>query len=232
MNTEDDFNNPVTIYGGLYSDNIVLRSLLQLFPWGGAVDTFVGKSIERIHKERQREFFDALKKGNIKLTEEIIKNEDFLHCFFITYNAAIRTRSEEKIGYLAKLLCGSVEDSMFSDIDDYEEILGVVSDLSCREIKLLVLLDDFETKYPQKDNENELQRVNHYWDEFVDAASDLCKRSELDALMSRLTRSGCYKLITGMFWDYQGNQGTTTPFFKRIKEIAKLKAVPKDTATS
>ena len=225
-------NEIVEVYSGLYNDNVVIRALLQLIPGGGVVDAIICDTMKKIKKIRQERFFIELKDGKIKLTEEIIKNEDFLHCFFITYNAAIRTRSEEKIGYLAKLLCGSVEDSMFSDVDDYEEILGVVSDLSCREIKLLVLLDDFETKYPQKDNENELQRVNHYWDEFVDAASDLCKRSELDALMSRLTRSGFYKLITVMFWDYQGNQGTTTPFFKRIKEIAKLKAVSKDTATS
>lgn len=224
-------NEIVEVYSGLYKDNVVIRALLQLIPGGSVVDTIICHTVEKIKKRRQDRFFIELEDGKIKLTEEIIKNEDFLHCFFITYNAAIRTRSEEKISYLAKLLCGSVEDSMFSDIDDYEEILGVVFDLSCREIKILVLLDDFETKYPKKDNENERQRIDHYWDEFIDTASGLCKRSELDSLLVRLMRSGCYKLITGMFWD-QGIRGTTTPFFKRIKEIAKLKAVPKDTATS
>ncbi|MCZ4065667.1 hypothetical protein NB636_02110 [Oxalobacter aliiformigenes] len=143
-------NEIVEVYSGLYKDNVVIRALLQLIPGGSVVDTIICDTMEKIKKIRQERFFIELKDGKIKLTEEIIKNEDFLHCFFITYNAAIRTRSEEKIGYLAKLLCGSVEDSMFSDVDDYEEILGVVSDLSCREIKLLVLLDDFEKNIPRR----------------------------------------------------------------------------------
>ena len=217
-------NDGLTLYGKLYSDTIVLRALVSAIPSiGPMTDMAISKIIEKINEKRKREFFEELKNGKIELTKEIIENEDFLHCFFITYNAAIRTRTNEKIRYFGKLLCGALESSTFHDINDYEEILGIVSDLSEREMKILIILDDIETKYPKTEKESELAHADRCWKEFADAVSpDLCDKSELEALMVSLTRSGCYLQIVGSYLGYSGNRGKITPLFRRIRKIATL----------
>lgn len=89
----------VPIFENLYQNNIALRTLLQLTPVGAALDTVICGTLSRIAEKRRKEFFDERANGNIERTEDIIKNEDFLHCFLITYQAALRTGKTEKIRF-------------------------------------------------------------------------------------------------------------------------------------
>ncbi len=212
----------VQTYGDLYQNNIALRTLLQLVPYGSAIDTAICGTLSLIEEKRRKEFFDELANGEFELTEDIIKNEDFLHCFFITQKAALRTRKTEKIRFLARLLKGSVEKKTFSNIDDYEEILNILDELSYREISILLLLDSYEMKHPYEPGENDLQRLERFWANFSDDASKNYQVIELDSFMVRLNRSGCYETFTGTYRDNTGGKGKTTPFFQRIKEIARL----------
>ncbi|ARQ46519.1 hypothetical protein [Oxalobacter formigenes] len=212
----------VAIYENIYQNNIALRTLLQLIPGGSSVDTALSGTLSLIKEKRRKEFFDELANGNIELTEDIIKNEDFLHCFFITHQAALRTRKTEKIRFLARLLKRSLENETFSNIDDYEEMLNILDELSYREISILLLLDAYEAKYPHAPGENDLQRAYHFWTNFENDASKNFQITELDTFMIRLSRSGCYELFTGIYHEDTRGKGKTTPFFQRIKEIVTL----------
>lgn len=91
------------------------------------------------------EFFDELSRGEIELKQELLDNNDFLHCFFATTEAAFKTNRTEKIRFLARLLLAAAVDGRLSDIDEYEEYLGILDDLSNRELAVLTLLDKYES---------------------------------------------------------------------------------------
>lgn len=125
-----------------YKTNPVIRGLIQLVPWGigSAADVALVTILENIRKDRAREFFDELGKGAVQLTPEIIESEDFLHCYFSTVRAALNSRRREKIRYFARLLTSSINSSEISTVDEYEEYLSILDELSFRELGILVVL--------------------------------------------------------------------------------------------
>ncbi|BBE50282.1 hypothetical protein OYT1_ch0715 [Ferriphaselus amnicola] len=207
-----------------YERQAVLRALVQLIPFnmGSAIDTAVLTRLQTVRAERAREFFDELAKNESRLTPELLESNEFLHCFYTTSEAALRTSQFEKIRMFARLLSESMQQGMFSDIDEYEELLGILIDLSNRELTVLILVNRYETAYPKIDGENELQRANRYWDSLVLELSRTLSvpSEEVDSILLRLNRSGCYETFTGTYWDYTGGKGKTTPLYRRIKSIA------------
>lgn len=57
---------------------------MQLAPLGigSAIDVTLSGFIDKIRKNRIETFFDELESGHIALTEELIRSEPFLHCYF------------------------------------------------------------------------------------------------------------------------------------------------------
>lgn len=207
-----------------YEKNAVLRALVQLIPLsiGSAIDAAVLTRLQTVRAERAREFFDELAKSEGGLKPELLESNDFLHCFFTTADAALRTNRTKKIRAFARLLCATTQQGKFSAIDEYEEFLGILDDLSNRELAVLILLDQYETNHPKLDNENDLQRASRYWNDFSsELSSDLgIPPEEIDSVLTRLNRSGCYETFTGGYFDYTGGKGKITPLFRRLKSVA------------
>lgn len=206
-----------------YERSAVLRALVQIIPFniGSAIDTAVLTKVQSIRAERATIFFDELASGQQTLTPELLENNDFLHCFFATTDAALKANRAEKIQYLARLLASSTIDGKFSNVDEYEEYLGSLDELSNREFAVLVLLDQYETKFPMQEGENQLQCANRFWSQFSDelVSRFLIPNEEMDALLTRLNRSGCYETFIGNYLSYTGGKGKTTPTFHRLKSL-------------
>ncbi len=209
-----------------YNDNPYIKSLLQLVPGWGSADTLLQKRAEEIKTERMNTFFNELAKGQHELTDELIKSEDFLHCFFSTMKAALNTRHREKIRMLARLLNSSVSPSINSNTDEYEELLAVLEAISLREFNALYILFQFEQSSPQQEKENTLQSIMKYWEEFKSNVIRDLKMPEnsLAAFMAKIERTGLYLRLTGGFYDYKGDLGQTTPLFKRLLEFIETKS--------
>jgi len=129
-------------------DNIVIRTLIQLVPFGigSGIDVALKSKIETIRNNRNKIFFDELSNGKIKLTEEMLLNDDFLHSFFSTYSYAKNSRRNEKIKWFAKLLrTGIIEKNI--DFDVYDEYLRVLDNLSIRDMYILRKIESFEKKF-------------------------------------------------------------------------------------
>lgn len=214
--------------GEKYRENYVMRSLIQLFSIfgvgvGSAVDiAFVG-IIKQMKEKRVEAFFDELAKGELKLTEEVIKSEDFIHRFIITLKAVGGQRRKEKIQYLARLLKNYPLEIGNEELnDEYEIFLNILDNLEYRELHVIVILYDYEKKYPRIEGENESQRVNKFWADFKKEVCDKMKLSpsEFDGYISRIAGTGVYKDIAGTYWDYQGGQGYLSDlFYKLVKYI-------------
>jgi hypothetical protein len=207
-----------------YEKSAIVRALVQLIPLsiGSAIDTAVLTKVQSIRADRMREFFDELARGEQELNPELLENNDFLHCFFATSEAALKTQREEKIRAFARLLCASTIQGKFSDIDEYEEFLAILDDLSNRELAVLILLDSYESIYQKNEEENDFQRANRFWQEFCHqlVTEFGIPDNEINAILTRLNRSGCYETFTGTYWDNTGGKGKITPTFHRIKTLA------------
>jgi hypothetical protein len=139
----------VTKASGLYLKNPIVRSLAQLVPWGigGAVDTLVAARYQRMVEERRRHFFEELDRGERQLTAELESSDDFLHCFAITLRAVHRTRRHEKIQLFGRLFSAAVSTDPAVSTDEYEELLSILDELSVKDLKVLMALEEYETQY-------------------------------------------------------------------------------------
>ena len=203
----------------------IFRGLIQLLPCGigSAIDVAVVTKLENIHKDKLREFFDEFEKGVVQLTPEIIEKEDFLHCYFSTVRAALNSRRREKIRYFARLLTSSINSSEISTVDEYEECLGILDELSFRELGILVVLSRYEKEYSHQDGGGDLKQANRFWDQF---SSEVCSRfsipdGELNGILIRLNRTGLYGTIIGTYFGYTGGRGKLTPLYTKLEKLIK-----------
>lgn len=209
-----------------YERSALIRGLVQLIPLsiGSALDTAVLTRVQAIRADRARELFDELACGEQELTAELLENNDFLHCFFATCEAALKTHRAEKIRMFARLLRSSTVEGNFSGIDEYEEFLGILNELSYRELALLTFLEGYETRFPKTGpGENEIHRAMRFWKDFCDQMiTDFgINDNEINAVLHRLNRSGCYETFTTeLVHSLKRNKGKTTPTFQRLKSLA------------
>lgn len=208
-----------------YKKNSIVRSLVQLIPCGigSAFDVGISTHLENIREERATTFFDELAAGKQEITPELLESNDFLHCFFITTSAAMRTRRKEKIRMFANLLKSSCLHDNFANIDEYEEYLGILDDMSYRELSILNILERYEQQNPYRegDEDNDLLLANKYWDKFVKELTENMgiPKNEISSILTRLNRTGCYELFTGKYWDAISGQGKLTQTYKRLKNF-------------
>lgn len=205
-----------------YDNARAVRTLVQLIPFGigGAVDIWFTESLERIRKERAQIFFDRLASDEVRLTEEVIKSDEFLHCFFLTSKAALNSRRREKIELLASLLSSTFSRPEHPDFDEYEELIQILENITWREWRALNILDRF-TNTPMSPSDNLLQWSLKFWNTFVGAieAELGIPQNEIIPFLTGISRTGLYVEISGGFMDYSGGVGYLSPRFQKLKEL-------------
>ena len=204
-------------------DNRVIRALIQLVPYGigSAIDTVLIETIRDIREDRARSFFDELSKGNVFIDESLIENEDFIHAYFATTKMALNSRRREKIKMFARLLKSSIIGNGPKDSsDEYEDFLKILDELSYRELQALAIMDGFSDT-PRTAEHNDLTWTNTFWDKFVNMVELELKipSEEISDFMNRISRTGCYEMFTGSYFDYTGGKGKLTPIYHRLKKF-------------
>ena len=207
-----------------YGDSPKTRALLQLLPAWGVADNLLQQRADEIKQERLRTFFDELENSECELTEELIQSEDFLHRYFITVRAALNTRRREKIKMFGRLLKSATNTTICSSIDEYEEYLYILDNLSFRELQVLSILDKYEREYPVDEDRNLIKRCERMWGKFVEELTNTLQisQNEIRIILYRLSRTGCYQPIiltsagsVNAFGDY----GFLTPTYKHFKQL-------------
>lgn len=125
------------------------------------------------------------------LPEELLEGDDFIHCYVGTIRAVLSSRREEKVQYFARLLRRTFATDHLRDLNEYEEFLGVLEDLTFREIQVLVALDQYLSQNEPLFDERDAQEIKQYWNECLDSLSDEADvpRSEITAYLRRIGRS-------------------------------------------
>lgn len=203
----------------------IIQIPLALDPSGlaSASDAALMSAIESMRRKRHRAFYDELAMGAHLLSADLIQSEDFLHDYLCSLRAAVNTRRQEKVRLCARLLLGAIRTGQLGS-DKFEEFLAILDDLSLREFSILLILKQFLKDSPAKTLdrpdghsvfENDLQRVNRFWPGFEQAVSEqlLMDAAELRAVLNRLTRTGLYESLAGIYFDYVPGRGLLTPLF-------------------
>lgn len=207
--------NPIGALSKYYSGHPGLQALLKLIPGWASADALLQARALELRIDRITTFSDELAKGNVELTDDVIKDNDFLHCFFKTTHAVMNTRRKEKIRMFARLLKSSLTGT-FSDADEYEEYLGILDELSFRELRILSILEKYQ--FPQASGENGLQRATRFWDSFIsEIAQHGIPKDEINAFLTRLNRSGCYAAFGSDYAGADNIKGELTPMYFKLK---------------
>lgn len=205
-----------------YHGNRVIRGLLQLVPFGigSALDVVLVQTIEKIRMERAQVYFDELASGDLVLNPSLLDSEDFLHCYALTTRLALNSRRREKIRMFARLLKNSLSVAGDIDVDECEDFVKILDELSYREIQALNLLDEY-SDVPRNDEQNDLQWINLFWDEFENRLYIQLgiPQEQVGDFMNRIARTGCYETLTGTYWNYTGGKGKLTPTYRHFKEF-------------
>lgn len=156
-----------------------------------------------------------------KIDEDLLKNAEFLHCFKKIIDATEKTQNKTKIRNFSRLLKSSITTDQIPNIDVYEEYLSILEELSYRELIILNTLEEYERKYPSKEGENDFQRSNRFWDKFINQLKEKINIpvGQIDAVLSRIARTGCYETFKGTYGSPTGGQGKLTPIFRELKNI-------------
>lgn len=198
-------------------------------------------AVRERQERRLKTFFDEVNEGEITLDKQIIENNEFLHRYFITLRTVLKTNRDEKIKVLADFFINRGSRNLDgSYTDTYEEYLGIIDELSYRELLILRTLEDFEKRLIgsgddiESEEEQEDPRVtemNEYWAEFQNTVSELTEGSTLvPALMKRLERSGLFQIAD--IWDNDDNRGFLTDLYYDLKNdltnISPLHSTPEN----
>ncbi|MFZ4799749.1 MAG: hypothetical protein ACOYMA_19810 [Bacteroidia bacterium] len=208
-----------------FENSPVIKALIQIIitfelPVLSVVDSYLNRYLNNIKTERLYTFFEELNSYEAIISEDTICSNDFLHANFSTINYVIRTKSNEKIINFARILnalsCGKI------DIDEFEDYTSIFNELSEREFGILVIKFQFENKKKSNlINLNPLQITSNYWHDFK---KEVCLKlninyEELNPMIVRLQRTGCYTKYKG-YWDESSEEiGYTTELFNRIYQI-------------
>ncbi|NQU86987.1 MAG: hypothetical protein HQ541_14620 [Mariniphaga sp.] len=204
-------------------DNKYVRSLIQLVPFGSAADVLIKETIDEINKDRLRVFFNKLEVGNIQLTEEIIKNEDFLHNYFATIRIVINTRRREKIELFGNLFNRAVVQNFINSFDKYNFYLTILDDLTLKEINILHKLYRLECKTQPKDkSRNERLIANKgIWEEFKQNMQEDMNiiKNCLEEELIRIERTGCLYIPRVTINDFRSYSAVTTEIYSKLKDL-------------
>ena len=100
-----------------------------------------------------------------------LKSEEFFDLLIKTFEAAVRTRHNEKTKYYAKILRSSIINDNYFKYEP-EEYLEILSELSLQELEFIKTIYNSQNAVPQKDGEDTLAWANRCgWEDIVQSYS-------------------------------------------------------------
>jgi hypothetical protein len=203
-----------------YADSPVIRALMQLVPGGigSAFDVGLQHRASKLKEQRLKTFFEELATGSIELTQEIVESDDFLHCFFIAAAASTRSRRAEKTKLFAKLLKSSISFREEGEIDEIEEFISIIDEMSFREWCALIIFEDYYSRISNTDEANK-DITGSY---IVQLELKLkIPKNEAGGFLDRLSRTGLYLAVGGVDLKEHGGLGQLTARYVRLKHLLK-----------
>lgn len=183
----------------------------------------------KFQEEKFNFFLDEVKRGTADINIQNLNDYDILHTAYLTQQALLKIRQQEKIKLLADIFvfyCQKLQPEHNDSLNDkYELMLQIIENISLQEFHLLNILYGYQIQSVDLASaDNKLIEVSKYWDAFIcRAVNDLnISQGYIEALLTKLNGTGLYQTITGMYLGYTGNKGyLTTLFYELINFLKK-----------
>ncbi len=175
-------------------ENPIVKQIISCIPFISAgIDSGIEKSIEMHQKKKLEELFKIiLEDGNYDVIMENINDVECIMEIAKTIDVVNRLIRNDKVKYLGRLLKNSILDSE-RNVDEFEELLNKLSELSLREIEMLHCLygEEENIDNTNSNNEKDFDR-DEAWRAFVEKVKlkyELDK-SEIISIMLGIMRTG------------------------------------------
>ena len=200
--------------------NPVAKVVTQIFPLASATEAAVGALVASARKERLAAFVQEMLGQGIDKLNVDWKKDEYLYAIVRAVEADVQAARVEKVRYFAALLRNYLAGSPPTSIDEFEEILNLVSDMSVRELEVLVLLREHEQRAGLTPEPHPRPWPDDKWKTLVDDVSSRLgvDPTEVAAIFSRLTRTGLCVPVTGAYLDYEGGHYRSTRSLDRFLE--------------
>lgn len=188
----------------------------------------ISSSVEAMLKKNQKKKLETVLKIIVEdkgITTDMVEDVTVIMEFAKMIDAVNRLAANDKLVYFGKLFQSAVKEEEFP-VDEYDEFLQKLSDLSSREIRILV-----DLRAEQKDRGIAIQnehgepdigiKPREIWDSFVEKESKVLGITEgmLTAIVSGITRSGFVQAIEiPVLSASTQTYYITTPYFERFCE--------------
>ncbi|WP_305454518.1 hypothetical protein [Photobacterium leiognathi] len=146
------------------------------------------EAISKYKQRKRNKILERLSRLEIDRNDAELKKDELIACFLLAEEAIVKSNSLEKVDKIVNIYTGSVANgSLYIGIDAYQEIMSIISDLSDREINLLIATYKFfESEYdPAWEHKDAAKNQQLYISEQLSIDHDLAK-----ALLIRLGRTG------------------------------------------
>lgn len=216
----DNLNTALINLQEKYEAQPIIKALIQSLPIGAAADTVLSGYINKMKAEKMRAFFEQLANGDIELTEDLIKDDNFLHAYFATVNYVLLNRSKLKIKAFAEILKSLYRDQL--NMDEFEDYEQIFNELSEREFLILSVKYEFEKHAASDTRElNPAQRTSTYWADFKNEIKNKMgiEADELNSMLLRVQRTGCFNKHKGYWDESHEEEGNTTPMFAKLRTV-------------
>lgn len=149
----------------------MIRSLFNIFPM--PLNKLVDSSIEEMFRNFQSSKDEELCElifSDESVTLDDVKDATFITDFARSLSAVRRLSTNKKVVYIANLFRNYHSSGVNEEIDEFEEFLSRLEDLSYRELKILAYLCDCENKVPHIEPDKAVDQLAT-WDYFEKTAS-------------------------------------------------------------
>jgi hypothetical protein len=217
----------------------VLKSLADIilvcngFPAASTLTTAIRGVLSYVVQDRSTTFFEEIAAHPEKIRDQEVQSEEFIHKFWISYNAVVKVHEKEKIKLLARMFSNASSQDV--SVSQYEECFYIINDLSYREISYLALLDnllinnapgEWAQLVPMIHNGSidgfQLEKIQ--LNQYANIKDELYSKletaygvppTEIRSFLMRLARSGLYQIHDTIA--KQTGDGTLTPLYYKIK---------------
>ena len=156
----------------------------------------LSKTIKTYKEHQLNNLLESLIKHKISINDNVVKKNAVISSFIKTNEAINKAESKEKFDFLLSLYAnGFNSGDIFNNIDQYNETIQSLGDMSHREISFIYLLDN----YTKNNNESTIG-----FSKFNDELSNLFHKElklnneEQESMTRRLYRTGFILSVTTM----------------------------------
>jgi hypothetical protein len=211
-----------------YSTNPTIRGLVEVakaIPIAGTLlaifDTSAVVAIQRDRERQLAAFLDELSQSGFAPSTAIPEGThfDIIRAILITTEAVTKSHREEKARSFARLLVAGIQDPPRISLgNEYEDYVGILDEVSWRELEVLALLAKFEEPHLEIHTALDYKLVVTYWSEFLqELTTELSiPPAEIQGLLARLNRTGLYSTLLESLWGGIGIVGNLTGTYYRL----------------